>query len=548
MESKTMIEISGEVLKLVFSEWGSDEYDLFIQSKNLPEHDLSYDWKTDSYTITAPARFAHVFGIKNVNIKRDWLPFPENMHDYQKFFLERCALPSKRFACWFDTGLGKTYFYLEWARQVSWKTNGRVLLIVPLNILQQTIDEAHKFYADYQIKALATREEMKAWCKGGAESVGIVNPEKFIPVKGEPEAISEIKHCTGVVLDEASILASGGGKIKWALIKSCRGIEYKLTCTATPARNDTMDYASQGSFLEKLRNENEILWTFFSRDKEGNWRVKKHAEAAFYRFLSGWSCYLRSPLKYGFKDNLKDLPAPIIKEYRLKPTKEQMDLITHVPDARGQLMLFGNKAKLQMVDRSKYGQIAKGFIYEGDSRKPKRIHSSKPGFVVDKILKDAASGLKVLCWTVFDEESEIIMERLNGRGYLVECLHGSIPMSKRIPIIERFRKGESDILVSKASLLGKGLNFQNCGSVVFSGFDDSFEKLYQAIRRAYRYGQTKSVKIHIPYIPELEGVVWQNVQEKQTKFERDVSIMERNFIDAMNTTLNLSHGRKDHDE
>lgn len=531
-----MIKVDGNTISASFDKFNIEEYKVFLQSKHLPEFQIDYDYESDSYKLTTPARFAHIFNIPDVTIDHGFLPLSDCLFDYQKF-ITKIALETKRYAIWADTGLGKTVMFLEFARQVKHKTGGKILLIVPLNIMQQTIDESTKFFGDtLPLHTIKTRADLKSWCKDGVSDIGLVNPEKFIPRNQEDEVISEIRYCAGVVLDEASILKAGGGKIKWSLIKSCRGVEYKLACTATPAPNEIMEYASQGSWLEKLRNEGEILWTYFCRDKNNDWKVKDHAENAFYKFMSGWSVYLRSPKAYGFEDNLKDLPPPIIKEYKIKVTQEQRKMIQSVPDATGQLLIFGTlKEKLEMIQRSKYSQLAKGFIYEGKNRRVRRVESLKPAFVVDLIKKEVAAGRQVLVWTVFDEESKIISELLTDIKY--ETITGKIPKEKRPPIIEKFRKGETDVLISKASLLGFGLNFQNCGAMIFSGFNDSFEQFYQAIRRAYRYGQTKSVRVHIPYIPELEGIVWKNILRKQEQFESDTARQERNYIEAMKGLL-----------
>lgn len=545
-----LIQVRGDTMEVEFRCFDMEEYRVFLQSKKLPEYGLEYCEEKDSYLLRAPSRFAHVFGINKGQSDRARLSMPGFLFDYQGFIV-RTALNAKRYAVWADTGLGKTAMYLEWARQVNHRTMGRVLLIVPLNIIEQTLDEAAAFYGDkLPICRLRSRDEMRRWCENNngfrpVSKIAIVNPEKFIPRGNESEVVSEIRYCAGVVLDESSLLKSGGGRIKWALIKSCRGVEYKLSCTATPAPNDTMEYASQGSFLEKLRNEGEILWTYFTRDRDGNWKVKRHAEEAFFRFMSGWSIYLRSPARYGFKDNLKDLPPPEIMEHKIAPTVEQRDEIRRVPDRDGQIMIFGERERMGITERIRYSQIAKGFIYvqeHGGAKKARRIRSTKPGVVVDLVRQETAMGLQVLVWTVFDEESEIIAELLAGEGCFgdgirFEALTGKTPRPARLEITERFRKGETAVLVSKASLLGFGLNFQNCGSMIFSGFDDSFERFYQAVRRAYRYGQKRSVRVHIPYIPELEGVIWENIQEKEARFVREAERQEINYLKAMKGAL-----------
>jgi len=536
-----MLTVTPETITATFAPpWDETQYERFIQSKSLPECNLQYDWRSDSYTLTAPARFAHVFGLDNPGPVRGFLPIARHLFDYQQF-ITLTALRSKRYAVWADTGLGKTAILLEFARQVRHKTGGKVLIISPLNIIQQTLDEAGRFYSgELILNRIHSRSALKQWAVDGESDIGIVNPEKFIPRKktGDEETVSECHYLAGVVLDEASILKSGGGTIKWALIKSMKGVEYKLTCTATPAPNDTMEYASQGSFLEKLRSEGEIMWTFFCRNKEGEWKIKDHAQGAFYRFMAGWSVYLRRPAAYGFDDNLSGIPAPIINESPVPITAEQRGQIQAQADANGQLDLFAAAGgqKIDMTRRAKYSQIAKGFVYEGKNRRVRRIESNKPSAIRGLVAAHLKAKRQILIWTVFDEEAEIIRETISD---LATCktLSGKTKIADRSGIIEDFRNGRFPVLISKASILGFGLNFQNVEAMIFSGFSDSFEQFYQAIRRAYRYGQTKPVRIDIPYIDELEGVIWRNIQRKQDQFAYDTAIQEQNYKAVMATEL-----------
>jgi hypothetical protein len=537
-----VIEPVGEGLRIRFETWDQESYRLFLKTKALPEHDISYDEILDTYTIETPRRFARILGLELPPLDLGWLPLPDFLHDYQEF-LSTIALEAKRYAIWADTGLGKTLIEWEWARQVQHRSGGRVLGVIPLNLIPQSLEMARAFYgaafAD-AVTVLQTREELIAWCKGGAPGIAITNPQKFIPLDAQ-EVIPEVTFLAGVFIDESSLLKTGGGKIKWAIIKSCRGVEYKLSCTATPAPNDPIEYASQAAFLEKIRDEGEVIWTYFVRNDDGEWKVKDHAQAAFYRFMSGWSCYLRSPARYGFKDNLKDLPEPTRIVHQVKATDEQLRLVIRAAtDTAGQLSMVPRE-RLGLVDRLKMSQASSGFVYE-EGGKARQVPSYKPAEIAKIAREEVAAGRQVLIWTQFDETAEILADmldlRIPGDPRLRHAtLTGKLPFDERAPLIERFRAGDVDVLITRPKLLGFGINLQNCGAMIFADINDSYEEIYQAERRAYRYGQTLSVRIHFPIVEELQGVVWRNVVAKREQFERDVDRMERLYVEAMRELL-----------
>ena len=530
---------AGDTLRLTFDEWSEDAYALFLRSKALPEHAVGYDEERDVYTIETPARFARILGLAEPAATGQALPLHPDLWDYQAFFV-RIALAAKRYAVWADTGLGKTLIELEWARQVQSRTNGRVLMVYLLNLIPQVLAMARQFYgAELELRVLDTREELRTWCKEGEPGIAIVNPEKFIPRGDDSEVIAEVSFLAGVGLDESSILKTGGGATKWALIKSCRGVEYKLSCTATPAPNDPIEYASQASFLEKIRDEGEVIWTFFTRDADGDWKVKDHALEGFYAFLSGWSCYLRDPKRYGFADNLKTLPAPERIETPIPATREQLAYLNKIPDALGQTSMF-EPASMGLVERTKLGQLASGFVYTPEG--VQRVHSLKPATIAGLIRWEVDSKLQVLVWTLYDETAEILSALLEMRSpgdprVSFEVLTGKVPLADRPAMVERFTSGKTDVLITRARMLGFGANLQNCGSMVFADFNDSAEQIYQAERRAYRYGQKRSVRIHFPIVKELQGAVWANVQEKRARFLKEVERMEGLYVEAMRPFL-----------
>ncbi|MHC5542218.1 helicase-related protein, partial [Singulisphaera rosea] len=204
------------------------------------------------------------------------------------------------------------------------------------------------------------------------------------------------------------------------------------------------------------------------------------------------------------------------------------------PEPSGHRLMFGTK-ETNAIQRNRLGQVAKGFRYRKGkskgSRRVERVDSLKPGFVADLIRSEAEAGLQVLVWTIYDAEADILAERLAGFEGL-DLLTGKTAEKDRLHILERFRRGESKVLVSRASMLGYGMNFQNCGSMIFSGFNDSYESFYQAIRRAYRYGQLRRLRVHLPVVNELEGDMLENLWRKQSDHEAAIAEMERNYLSA----------------
>lgn len=528
------VTIDGPVARVTFDRFDRESYPLFLATKRLPESTLAYDWQADRYVIETAARFAPLLGVQAPAPPVAPEPIADHLFDYQRWAVQM-ALDAKRFAIWADTGLGKGPMLLEWCRQVQLRTGGRVLILDRLAVIPQLVAEASRFYGGaMSIRILNGRDELREWCQHGPEPYAITNYEKFIPRAGEGEVLSELRYVSGLAADESSLLRTGGGTIKWALIKSARGIEYKLSATATPAPNEAMEYASQAAFLEKIRTEGDVLWTYFQSDrKTGTWYIKPHAKEAFYRFMASWSLYMRSPAAFGFHDILADLPPPVMDEVRVPITDEQRALMTDFAVRSGK-GLFADE-RLGVVERAKFAQMARGFVYEGKTDRVVRpVHSRKPATVARLAMEHVAAGRQTLIWTSFDAEADIIQTAIDPREHdKVAILTGSQDHPERQRILEAFRAGDVHCLISKPDLIGYGLNLQFVRAMVFSGLDDSMERRYQAIRRAYRFGQTDPVHVTTVYVPELEGAMFENVAQKEARFFEEVAAQERHYRRAL---------------
>lgn len=519
------ILVQGQTANVRFRNYDIAEYQLFLKAKALPEKRVEFDPETDAYVLTTHRRFATRLS-DDIAVGEVAAPLPISsfLFDYQRFIVER-ALEAQRFAVFADTGLGKTPMQLELARQVLHLLGGKFLLLTLPDIIPQTIAAGRQWYPEMPIRHLKTREELIAWLCDGAPGVGITNYQKFVG-----GVIPEFRNLSGLAADESSVLKTGGGTIKWNLVKSAKGIPYKFSFSATPAPNDVAEYASQASFLEKIQG----FWDHFTKagNGKGDWYIKPHARQAFYQFMVSWSIYMRSPKRFGFADNLAALPEPVFHDIPIQASDEQRGFAMGIFAASG-AGLFGD-ASLGVTQRTKLSQAAKGFVYDsGAVGGMRRIPSRKPYYVAEIVRQAVAAGRQVLVWTVFDEESRLVAEALEPLGVAFEALHGEHKEKQRLEILDRFRSGETRALVSKAQLLGFGLNFQFCTAMVFSGWDDSYERYYQAVRRAYRYGQTERVQIYMPVVTELEGPILDNLMRKRANFEADAQAQEDAYIEAM---------------
>ncbi len=439
---------------------------------------------------------------------KDWLPIAEYLFDYQQWIVKQ-ALARQRFAVFADCGLGKTPIQLEWARQVRARTNGRVLIVAPLQVVAQTIEEARRFYGDELalVDLSDSRERTLEWCASG-DGVGITNYEKI-------DGLELPLNVAGVVLDESSVLKSSMGVRRTSLIAAFRGIGYKLCCSATPAPNDRVEYGEHAYFLDVVRSTREFLARFFV-NRDGEWQLKHHGVEAFYRHLASWSVFMRDPAAFHFVDNRRALPPMRVEYPHVGSTAEQM-AAAREHEAGAQPSLFGATPG-GITSRTKMMQIAHGFVLGETMR---RFPTLKPDAIAELVNVTHADE-PVIIWVTFDEEGEQLARMIPD----AQVIAGKTAKPKRNEIIEAFRRGESPrVLIAKPSMLGFGLNFQACRVQVFSTLTDSFERFYQATRRSYRYGQEKEVLIYVP-VTAFDQAMIQNVMSKERVWIDDATRQE----------------------
>ena len=353
-----------------------------------------------------------------------------------------------------DTGLGKTFMQLEWAKQVATNTLKPVLLLAPLAVGKQTEREAEKFDIDASVKYV--REPDHAY------EIQITNYEMLDRFNSSDYS--------GIVLDESSILKGQSGAYRKMLTEFAKDIPYRLSCTATPSPNDFMELGTQAEFLGVM-SQVEMLAMFFTHDgsETQKWRLKGHAVAKFWEWMATWSVVISSPSDLGFDSKAYDLPNLTIDKVVL-PAKQKDGLFADV--ARG------------LTD----------------------VRTAKKASVADRVkaCADWVNSLDEPClvWAESNEESDMLNAAIDGA---VEVA-GSHKQEIKEDRLLGFATGKYPILVSKAKIAGFGMNYQNSCKMAFVGPTYSFEQFYQSVRRQWRFGQAKPVRVKVFMTEELEGV------------------------------------------
>lgn len=443
---------------------------------------------------------------KQLSVGFDCENLPEKLFDYQKAIV-RWGLKRGRAAIFADTGLGKSMMQTAWASEVSKFTNKRVLIVAPLCVAPQTVNEASKIGVNV------------TYLRQFEESVNGVIITNYEMVDNFQESI-ENGLFSGIVLDESSILKHQDSKTRTKMIDLCKDIPFRLSCTATPSPNDYMELGSQAEFLG-LMTSMEMLAMFFTHDasETSKWRLKGHGRSKFWEWLATWSVFIKKPSDIGFSDDGYDLPPLTIDHVKIE----------------GDLQIEDTGLKARNMAK-------KLTIEERVKACADLVNSTQGPYIV---------------WCHRNEEGQRLRDLIPDA---VE-VSGSDDMEDKEEKIMGFTQGKYRVLITKPKIAGFGMNWQHCNQMAFVGLSDSYEQIYQAIRRCYRFGQTKPVMVHM-IAHQAEGAVLENIKRKEAQAQemtaqmisymrefqerevrqlvRDVSVYKRDVFKSENFEVHLA--------
>jgi hypothetical protein len=397
------------------------------------------------------------------------------------------ALRQGRCAVFADTGLGKTRMQLEWSRQVSARA-GRVLILAPLAVAAQTAREG---------AALSVPVKLCREASDVAPGINITNYDRLHRFNPADFA--------GIVLDESSCIKHHDTKTLAQLMAAFGDTPYRACFTATPAPNDFAELGTHVEFLG-ICTRAEMLSEYFVHDASDTqtWRLKGHARAHFWRWVASWGALIRRPSDLGYDDAGYALP-PLEVAHHVAPTDTET--------LRNMGVLFAEQAR----DLTERRNARKASI-------AKRVQ-----MVADLVNTDDEQWI---VWGDFNAETEGVARLVPDA---VEVAGSDDPDDKAQAMLD-FADKKIRVLVTKSSIAGFGLNWQNCARMAFVGVSDSWESYYQAVRRCWRFGQKRPVKVHI-FSSEAEGSVIDNLKRKEADARRMADELSAETCEALRSNI-----------
>lgn len=395
-------------------------------------------------------------------------PLPGTLFDFQAACVDFC-IRQGRAGLYLDTGLGKTRCQLEWAAQCGAAANGKSLILTPLAVAKQIEREARQLGYDARV----IREQSEA-----RDGINIINYGRLDKI--DPEEFGAVS------LDESAILKSFNGKTTEALCSMFEGHRFRLSATATPAPNDHMELGQQSQFLG-IMPSNEMLMRWFISDQTemGRYRLKRHGEEQFWDWMASWSRMAQSPEDLGFDGSRYRLPPLNIVRHKA--------IGSNVKPIEG-LLFAGDVSATNMHDVKR--QTAKA---RADSVASLVAGNAEPWIV----------------WCDADYEADALKSAI---GECVE-VRGSLSIERKEEYLEAFSTGQARVIITKPGIAGHGLNWQHCANMVFAGRSFSYELWYQAVRRSWRFGQTRPVNVHI-IVAEGENQIGRVIDRKSDDHDR----------------------------
>jgi len=419
---------------------------------------------------------AENFGIETENLK-----FTEKLFPHQKDIVDFCLKGGRR-AIFASFGLGKTFMQLEIAKQLINHTGKPFLIVCPLGVSGEFKRDNRKLGTGYDVTYITDTDNFE----NANIQIYLTNYERVRKGDINPELFC------GVSFDEASILRNLQTETTQFVLSYFKKVPFRFVATATPTPNDFIEILNYADYLGVI-SRGHALTRFFQRDstKAGQLKLYENKKKEFWQWVSTWAAFINTPADLGYDSTGYDLPELNIIEHCIR-----YDLKDQPLNKWGEPILFKDLSKsLLEVSKEKRDSL------------PARINKAC----------DIAESINdnVIIWHHLESERQTLESNFKKDNYA--SVYGGLPNEKKEDLLIGFSEGKYQYLLTKPKIAGSGCNFQDhCNNMIFAGIDYKFNDFIQAIHRCYRFGQTKTVNVHIIYT-ENEYEVLKTLKEKWAK-------------------------------
>jgi hypothetical protein len=251
-------------------------------------------------------------------------------------------------------------------------------------------------------------------------------------------------------------------------------------------------------------------WFIHDSADTGTWRMKGHAVRDFWSWVASWARCVSKPSDLGFSDDGFALP-PLNLERHVVKADRSLDSGAE-KDGQGRLFRIPDTSATSI------------------HREKRMTIEARADLIAEIVAREPSEPWVIWCDT--DYEADALVARIPGA---IE-VRGSMTADQKEERLTAFSTGQARILITKPSLAGFGLNWQHCARMAFVGLSFSYEAFYQAIRRCWRFGQTRPVSVHVA-CADTEESIWQVVNRKSG----DHDAMKREMTAAMRRAVRIEH-------
>jgi len=427
-----------------------------------------------------------------------WMP--EFLFGFQSMLTD-WAIRQGRSALLVDCGMGKTVMSQVWAQNVYKHTGKPVLLLTPLGVASQMVAEAEKFGM-----AAAISRDGKI-----PSEITVTNYEQL--EKFRPGDFG------GVVCDESSCIKAFAGVRRGIVTEFLRTVPFRAMASATAAPNDYIELGTSSEALGYLGYMDMLARFFTNKDKTSKamggkwrssaaeqWRFKGHAEEAFWRWVSSWARSARKPSDLGFPDDGFILPP--------------LETRRHVVEAR--TLKEGTLFDVPAVGLDEEREETRRTITERCEKAAELLADARPG----------------IAWCQLNDEGDLLTKLIDGAVQV----SGSDDVEVKEERLTAFARGEIRVLVTKPKIASYGLNFQHCNRMTFFP-SHSFEQMYQAVRRCWRFGQVNPVVVDVVTTTGGERVL-ANLERKAAQADRMFSSLTAHMNNSLSIQKSATFDKK----